>query len=245
MFTIRKSIFWFLIVISLTALAKDFALQVLTPTEANAPVLLHGTLTGNTDSAGSHQFTCSAHLNLTNVSNKPILLIVTESSARLKANDVVVATLDQRDVNDYFLKSDLLAPQKTVILESRLFPQRDSAETLKSLNSPSAKVLADARVVFVQFSDGSTWGNQAIGKDFLATRERAWKTLQVLNEAYQSKDKQKFVRVLNGPDGEGYLGDLFRIYEHTNDIEAVAREMKILLQLGSSRMRLAHESHGA
>jgi hypothetical protein len=244
MFTIRKSVFWFLTVISWAASAKDFALQVLTPTEANAPVSLYGTLTGNTDSAGSHQFSCAAHLSITNVSNKPILLIVTESRARLKANGVVVATLDQRDVNDYFLKSDLLAPQKTLTLESRLFPQRDSAETLKSLNSPSAKVLADAWVVFVQFSDGSTWGNQTVGKDSLAARERAWRTLEVLNDAYQSKDEQKFMRVLKGPDGQGYLADLFLIYERTNDIDAVAREMKSLLQLGSWRMRLAHEAQG-
>ena len=171
-----------------------------------------------------------------------MLMMAIESRAAVKANGVVRVQLDQRDVYDYFFESDLLAPQQTIILETQLLSQRQPAETLTALKSGSAKVIADASVGFVQFADGSTWGDLIAGREFLQQREQAWKELRFLADLYHSNQQMKFEAALNEPAARvPYVGKLGLIYSQTKNIDAVVQEMAELLRWGNLHLRDAGE----
>lgn len=232
---VKKFLGFILLVISISLSAKDFTLPVFTPSDPAAPVTVRGTLTGDDDSPDTHEFSCSAHLILTNVSEKKILLVMTEARAMVKADGVIRSQLDKRDVDDYFFKPELFLPKSSKVLDTKMFPQKQGSEASKW---NSSKVVADARVVFVQFADGSTWGDLKTGQAFLEQRQKAWKELQLLSDFYHSHDEQKFVAKLMEPSALGpYVGKLTVIYSQTKAIEPVAREMENFLRQGTLYLR--------
>jgi hypothetical protein len=237
----RKTIIAFLLALMPISLsAKEFTLSVFSPSDPAAPVTLRGTMTGDDDSPRMHEFSCSVHLSVTNVSSKPILLIIAEARAMIRADGIVRSTLDERGIDDYFFKPELFLPKSSRVLDIKMFPQKQDA---KLGQDPSRKVSGDAHVLFVQFADGSTWGDLQIGRQFLEQRQQAWKELQVLAELYHSNNRQRFVAALKEPAAQGpYLGRLGLIYGQTKDVELVAREMQNLLDLGYARLHKMDQS---
>jgi hypothetical protein len=219
----------------MTLSAREFTIPVFTPSDPSAPVTIRGTLTGNDDSPDTHEFLCSGHLTLTNISEKKILLIMTQARAMVRADGVIRSRLDRTDVDDYFFKSDLFLPKSTVVLDTKMFPQKQNPEASKW---KSSRVLADVRIVFVQFADGSTWGNLKRARQYLEQRQQAWKELQLLATLYRANNEQGFVAALTESSALGpYLGKLAVIYSQTKAVEPVAREMENFLRLGNLHLR--------
>jgi len=235
MFRTGRFVWVVLLGVSVSLSAREFTLPVFTPSDSAAPVAVRGTLTGNDDSPDTHEFVCSGHLSLTNVSDKKILLIMTEARAMVRADGVIRSRLDDIEVEDYFFKPELFLPKSTVALNTSMFPQKQSAEAPKW---KSSKVIADVRIVFVQFADGSIWGDLKQARQYLEQREKAWKELQLLATLYHANDEQGFVARLTGSSTLGpYLGKLTVIYSQTKAIEPVVREMENFLRLGNSHLR--------
>jgi hypothetical protein len=93
---------------------------------------------------------------------------------------------------DYAFKSGILAPQ-----EERFACPIEVAD-------PGAKVTEMAgAVLFVQFEDGTTWGNPQAGKNLLAARPQKLAFLKHLVEAYYESGQDAFDAVLK----DGMLRD--------------------------------------
>ena len=160
---------------------------------------------------------------------------MTEARAMVKADGVIRSRLDQRDVDDYFFKPELFLPKSSTVLDTKMFPQKQGGEASKW---NSSKVIADARIVFIQFADGSTWGDLKAGQEFLEQRQKAWRELQLLADYYHSHNEQKFVaKLMESSALWPSLGKLTVIYSQTKAIEPVAREMENFLRQGNLYLR--------
>ena len=93
---------------------------------------------------------------------------------------------------DYAFKSAILAPQ-----EERFACSMEAS-------TPGAKVTqVVGAVLFVQFEDGSTWGNPDVAKEMLAARPQKLAFLKALVEVYYESGEDAFDAVLK----EGMLKD--------------------------------------
>ena len=91
---------------------------------------------------------------------------------------------------DFVFKDSVLAPQA----ERPACP----LDTSTSPNQPSAAVVkAVGAVLWVQFEDGSTWGDAASGKQILSLRSRKLAFLQELVAEYYDKGEKSFNAMLN------------------------------------------------
>jgi|SRR5215813_5612772 len=90
---------------------------------------------------------------------------------------------------DYIFKSGVLAPQ-----EERFACLMDPAD-------PGAKIVETVgAVLFVQFEDGSTWGDMEAGQQVLAARPRKFGFLKRLVETYYESGEDAFTAELNAPE---------------------------------------------
>lgn len=117
------------------------------------------------------------------------------SDKNILAMTAVVRTTDERgqtapcfSMMDYAFKSGVLAPQ-----EDRLACLIDPAE----LGAKVKEVVA--AVTFVQFDDGTTWGDPEAGRELLAGRPQKLAFLQHLVDTYYERGEDAFVAALNEP----------------------------------------------
>ncbi|MFZ0799714.1 MAG: hypothetical protein WCA13_14160 [Terriglobales bacterium] len=79
--------------------------------------------------------------------------------------------------------------------------------------SPPNKGLCNVRVLYAQFADGTTFGNEEYGVHILGVRRDIWNVLGHLNAVYQKQGEQAFVEELQKPvpsnDVKAFL-DMFR-----------------------------------
>jgi hypothetical protein len=69
--------------------------------------------------------------------------------------------------------------------------------------SPNFPCHAKAKVLFIQFEDGSDWGDYEIKKDVMARRAKNMATLARLVEAYDTSGQAAFDAALNEPEMKG------------------------------------------
>ena len=89
---------------------------------------------------------------------------------------------------DYAFKIGVLAPQ-----EERFACLMDAANEGAKVTSVVGAVL------FVQFDDGTTWGDPAAGKELLAARPQKLTFLKNLVETYYESGEDAFATLLNEP----------------------------------------------
>jgi len=71
--------------------------------------------------------------------------------------------------------------------------------TLEAADPGSSIKQADGAVLFVQFEDGSTWGDAQAGKDMLAERPQKLAFLKHIVETYYESGESAFTTALNNP----------------------------------------------
>jgi hypothetical protein len=217
--------------------SKEFILPVLSPSHPDAPVVVYGTITAREESLRETGYSCSAHLSLANVSGKSIVLLVTDVEASLKTDGVVRSRLEEVHVNDYFFQTDLFEPKATKMVETNL----SELQLLRGIEPDvfRGKLGADARVIFVQFADGSTWRDLEVKeeKGFFEQRVRAWNNLQLLADVYHTKGAQHLVAVLPQVATGPFLGNLAIGVSHDQSSDAIVRQMEELLQITKKHLR--------
>ena len=89
---------------------------------------------------------------------------------------------------DYAFKGGVLAPQE------------ESFACVMGTTDEGTKVRSvEAAVLFVQFDDGTTWGDPAAGKELLAARPQKLAFLRNLVETYYESGEDAFAALLNEP----------------------------------------------
>jgi len=124
-----------------------------------------------------------------NESNKGILAYV----AVTKTTDERGQTRPCRSKADYAFKSSILRSQEENPMPCPMEPE-----------TPGAKVTdVVCGVVFVQFEDGTTWGNRETGKEVLDDRPKKLAFLKHLVETYYESGEDAFNAMLNDRSLEG------------------------------------------
>jgi hypothetical protein len=105
-------------------------------------------------------------------------------------------------VDDYFFTHDVFATNANETWKESFGP---FGEPQGKTDISPAKPRAVLKAVFVQFMDGSTWGDPAAGKDALRDRQLTRKELQTLADMYRTKPKEEFAsRLMKASQYGGY-----------------------------------------
>jgi hypothetical protein len=118
-----------------------------------------------------------------NHSSKAILAMV----AIVRATDDQGGVIPCTSSMDYAFKTDALTPQ-----EERFACLMGSPDEGKVTSAVGA-------VLFVQFDDGTTWGDPTAGKELLAARPQKLAFLKNLVETYYESGEDAFTTLLNEP----------------------------------------------
>jgi hypothetical protein len=87
------------------------------------------------------------------------------------------------------------------------------------LNALEISPSADVTVRWVQFADGTTFGDEKFASETLDLRKATYTTLAHLNHVYQAEEPARFLQELQSGTGSGevdaYLGHLLRVGRQT------------------------------
>jgi hypothetical protein len=220
----RTAIFIFVLLSWMSSSAGTASSILIDKSAEGSPVSLVGTV--NSDSritSGRIATSFESNLQASNTSSKDILLVV----IRMELTGANGLSDDPIRVNDYFFSADVFEHSASEVI-------RDSSslsELLDKINLRPVLPKAVAKVIFVQFLDGSTWGRRdGTVQKALSERLAAWKRLKELSHIYQSESEQRFVSVLMEPTPLASVSVLQDIYSRNGgDVSVVAKDLDTML----------------
>jgi hypothetical protein len=166
-----------------TALAEQRTIAVSDNSENGSPVTLSGTMVALDDGGGLRPYTLKKNIFSTNLSDQGIILMVT----KIEVSGLTKVDAKETRTDDYFFTGDVLGPGDTKTLE-------DSSEKFgapgRNTKVEPQDPLATARVIFVQFLDGTVWGDESAAKGALRTRQFTLDKLRVLAGTYKAGSEQ-------------------------------------------------------
>ena len=98
--------------------------------------------------------------------------------------------------------------------------------------------------MFVQFADGSTWGDPDEGEEVLADREVILKELADLARAYQTEGAAQFGSLLMKLRPDGVINQLKSSYQATGDAESTMKLLNQKLQNAESHLEGMRKAAG-
>jgi hypothetical protein len=195
-----------------------------------SPLEISGNVIAGDEGSGVLRYSISRKLTVNNVSSKSIMLTVLEVNTRNISKIDVHGTREDDD----FFRPDSFAPNPTKALEES---RRFGEPTAGAVFEPAAPE-ATIRVAFVQFADGSTWGNPDAGKRALRERYLSWDEMKSLSEAYQKEGEKGFGAKLLKPTDLPAILKLQRLYaDSRNDTAVVFNEMNTMLRYADLHQR--------
>jgi hypothetical protein len=177
------------------------------------------------------------NVRATNRSPKSILLLIGDLDAiSPHGNGGTRLTME------YFF-GDPISPGETFSLVERTFVQDSCCiNPLRETHGPEATF----RLMFVQFLDGSTFGDADKAENALANRDRTLKALRTLAQV-AAKDKPRFTsqleRQLRLDDTLGVFANIRETQEQKGADAAIARTYKILDAAEDYRDMTLHEGY--
>jgi hypothetical protein len=206
--------------------------------DKGSPVILSGTVSSSNDLAtGTLGVTFHMNVRATNTSHKDILLTV----ITMDMTDASGFRRDYTKINDYFFTSELLKASGIETLQDTLAPL---PEAVGKIDVRPTVPKASARVAFVEFLDGSTWGDPEAGKEILIERRLTWNKLNHLSQTFRTEGEHQFLSELTEPSELQTIVYLQRLYNGNNkDVEMVLKNINAMLaqadlhgaQMGSAR----------
>lgn len=214
---------------SLTATQSESVLPVVDVSYSGAPLKVTGTVTASDEPSEVPRYRFAANVAMTNVSAKPILLML----VTLDIVSTLPMSLNHLEEEDYFFEPRLLQPQSSAILQRALgkFSEPSRKEDLLAKVRPSAH----AKVVFVQFSDGSSWGDAVAAERSLSNRQKALERLEVLDQVYRKRGKKEFLSQLLQPTLLQPIFSLQYLYRQKGDLTPVLASLDNMLQTACAR----------
>ena len=162
---------------------------VVDKSEPGSPLQISGNITFADQVAGNSVSSSSDYLlTARNVSGKGIVFMLVRFDESGPHGGGVLHNIQWDD----FFSDDGIAPEDVFLLDRSPGGVIRSGCCTNSLDS-GTDPLAEVRVVYAEFSDGSTYGEKREAKDILAVRSVIVKTLHHLDEA---TDDQTFLRLL-------------------------------------------------
>lgn len=216
--------------LSLPLAAQVKTLQVTDLSAPGSPIHISGSLIvaqsieTSPRCASVHSQRCAvtsaqADVTLRNVGDKPILAFKVEMGTHLSEAD----SYSSRVVQSEKIFGPLLAPGATEPLH--VFNGVEIT-ALGPDDQPFAPA-TEARVVFVQFADGSIFGDQKAGENLLLMRQESLESLAQLEVIYTKQGEQAFVQAAKQPGAGGMLG-IAQFEEQDGPAATIARIRRML-----------------
>lgn len=169
-----------------------------------------------------------------NVSNKAILLLVGILDAvGPRSNGGYELIIDR------FFSERAIQPAQTTPL-----PYGNGQEGECCINpvGEAREPKASFHVEFVQFVDGSTFGDPATAKNPLASRRSTFHLLHELERTYSEQGEQKFIAGLDkASNASGTVRLIQRTQEHKGTVAAISQIHKILALADERKMTIGNE----
>lgn len=162
-----------------------------------SPVVLSGYVTFRCDSNNERlPFSYHDDLSAKNVSAKGILLML----VHLEATGAGGPGHDQTDSFEYFFM-DALAPRAVEVHDSSGTSFGEIVNDIpQTCYQPDRNPLAKAEVSFVQFTDGSTWGDLESATGDLSNRRETLAALDSLEHTYEQAGEDAFLEEFDRVD---------------------------------------------
>jgi hypothetical protein len=197
---------------------EESFIPVVDSSSGNSPLEIKGDVRAFDTPAERARNAIVGRLSVTNVSSKPILLTVVS----IKGTNVV--GVNDTSIHDYYF-SEPFEPQTSENQDWTYGPFLQqmgvrSDEGWKWVDVEPVKGVRQeviASVLFVQYADGTSWGDREAAKDALIARAESTKSLTVLASIYRDEGKQAFLDSLMQPSNLNAIVTLQFFCEKTDD----------------------------
>ena len=169
-----------------------------------------------------------SRIELKNTGAMPMLLVIVGS--RLEGFSETI--FNNSNVLDYYFEPKLLQPGKT---EAVYWPKPTFGNPQVADRPLPPEARATARTAFVQFEDGTTWGDAAEGKEFLRSRAIIEKELRRLLAVASEQGPSEFTKQLLQSEprtfgGLSVIDEIRDAYAAKKDPQAALDKLKAMLQ---------------
>jgi hypothetical protein len=207
---------------------------------AGSPVRISGQAAFRDDHSQGPRYGFEANALAMNVSRKSILLFV----MHFEVKGPTGPSLEDNYQQDYFFVADPLRPGG--VEDVGLAPLRISSPMVNGelATETMRRAEPDALVTleFVQFSDGSTWGDAQSATGALNARQQTLRELALLEQIYSQAGEQEFMANLSKPSVLESInalksecdGDSRCSRDAVHKMILVARDHEMQIQIGAS-----------
>jgi len=213
------------------AAQRETTIQIASGPSIGQPVVLSGSARSTYDSGKPFPYTFKTTLSAVNVSDKDILLVI------MTTNLTGTGKYDIHDtrVDDYFFTPNVFGRNETKTIDNLVGPLSEPEGPVE-LEPLEPRAVADVR--FVQFFDGSTWGDSASGAGALQDRRSTWNRLKLLIDKYRTGGEQDFVLALRQPSQSQPIRMLQQLYESSGqNADVVVKKAHAMIDCAEAHQR--------
>jgi len=218
---VRATVFLFLFFVLRSWAQTSVSVPVVDKSELGSPLQITGNITFIDQITGNSIISSSDYeLKARNVSGKGIIFLLvhfTEMGPR-------EGGIGHRIQWDNFFRDEELGPGTVFLLD-----RSSGGRQIGYFNplGPSRDPVAEVRVVYAEFSDGSVYGERREAKDILVARSVIVGALQRLDKANDDRSfLQTLARKLEPEEADGFLKPVLKRYEMSGLVTAVKAESK-------------------
>ena len=209
-----------------------------------SPLLVKGNVTAKDRPREKLRYSVAGRVWLTNISSKPILLTI------VSLEGTNVPGVNDKWSQDYYF-SDSFEPQSTENHEwtfgpfvSRMEVKSDEGSKWVDLEPErGAPQKVTASVLFVQYADGSSWGDKEEANTVLAVRKQTIERLMALASIYREKGETALVDALSESTDLPAVSSLQNFCQHNNDKSKVVDRLFRMLATVDEHARMMKPSH--
>lgn len=168
-------------------------------------------------------------LRVRNTSEKPILLVLSMLTERGR----ISSAMDHIFKDDRFFTENVIKPGETVVIDDGRNPS--GGLTTECCSSPiqgGRQASAEYTTIFVQYLDGSTFGDSAKAESICALRLSTVESLRELARTYADEGKAAFLKALNRENASdtNLLMSKLRAVQETSGTDAAAQRVRAAIE---------------
>jgi hypothetical protein len=190
---------------------EQIKMKVTDASDSGSPITVSGEVVFTDTQAGPTPYSFQATASATNVSGRDMLLVVVS----FEVTGTHKFDLLETDQQDYFFSPHPLRPGAAQEFDS--FSARYGPLAGRTEPEHTEPPQATARLEFVQFADGSTWGDPDSANQTLEFRKETLTELNVLQKVYRSGGEQAFTEELSKPSFFPAINALKHVCSEKND----------------------------
>lgn len=216
--------------------AADWSVSIVDKSTTGAPLVSAGIVTVSllTAPTGATVISHRDDWKATNTSAKPVVALVATLLITFQTGTRVTRTARY----DAYFHPTIVQPGDEV----DLYADSLGGQITKAGPSDLGEPVVDVTLRWVQFSDGTVFGDSQYGADLVRTRRDIRSALTKLDQVYRTQGGSAFLAELekpveSAPDADTYIEHL-RIFEKQNGIEATVNQVEQHLKTAQQRASL-------